>query len=190
MSSTISRPNSLRSKRAGQTQQPATEVLIAIPDPSAERNLLAIEVPRLGSFIASGTWDAKEVGLEAFPPEDRPPVFIPFFAIPPDGRNGPDHAGGFLVRNLAALARNAGHYSLVPVGGVPVVSHRLRLRARRVVHRGGRPSAVGGLRPSAHQGRGDAPRLRPPMSCFRCWPISRCTGDLRVRFPLRLSSAA
>lgn len=51
------------------------------PDPSAKRNLLAIEVPRLGSFIASGNWDAKEIGLDAFPPEDRPPVVIPFFTF-------------------------------------------------------------------------------------------------------------
>ncbi len=63
------------------TQQPASEVLIAIPDPWAERNLLAIQVPKLGSFIASGTWDAKEIGLETFPPEDRPPVVIPFFTF-------------------------------------------------------------------------------------------------------------
>jgi cytochrome d ubiquinol oxidase subunit I len=64
-----------------QTQQPATEVLLAIPDPWAQRNLFPIEVPRLGSFIASGDWTAKEIGLEAFPPEDRPPVIIPFFAF-------------------------------------------------------------------------------------------------------------
>src|SRR5271169_447305 len=63
------------------TQQPASEVLIAIPDPWTERNLLAIEVPKLGSFIASGTWDAKEGKLDAFPPEDRPPVVIPFFTF-------------------------------------------------------------------------------------------------------------
>jgi cytochrome d ubiquinol oxidase subunit I len=64
-----------------QTQQPATEVLIALPDPWAQRNLYAIEVPRLGSFIASGDWTAKEIGLEAYPPDDRPPVIIPFFAF-------------------------------------------------------------------------------------------------------------
>ena len=63
------------------TQQPASEVLIAVPDPWAERNLFAIEVPKLGSFIASGTWDAKEIGLEAYPKEDQPPVDIPFFAF-------------------------------------------------------------------------------------------------------------
>jgi cytochrome d ubiquinol oxidase subunit I len=64
-----------------QTQQPATEVLLAIPDPWAQRNLFPIEVPRLGSFIDSGDWTAKEIGLEAFPPDDRPPVIIPFFAF-------------------------------------------------------------------------------------------------------------
>jgi cytochrome bd ubiquinol oxidase subunit I len=63
------------------TQQPASEVLIAIPDPWAERNLLALEIPKLGSFIASGTWDSREVGLETFPLEDRPPVIIPFFTF-------------------------------------------------------------------------------------------------------------
>jgi cytochrome bd ubiquinol oxidase subunit I len=63
------------------TQQPASEVLIAIPDPFEQRNLLALEIPKLGSFIASGNWDAREMGLDAYPPEDRPPVIIPFFAF-------------------------------------------------------------------------------------------------------------
>ena len=64
------------------TQQPATEVLLAIPDPWAKRNLFPIlEVPKLGSFIASGDWTAKEIGLEAFPERDQPPVIIPFFAF-------------------------------------------------------------------------------------------------------------
>jgi cytochrome d ubiquinol oxidase subunit I len=63
------------------TQQPASEVLIALPDPFQQRNLLALEIPKLGSFIASGNWDAREIGLEAYPPEDRPPVIIPFFAF-------------------------------------------------------------------------------------------------------------
>jgi cytochrome bd ubiquinol oxidase subunit I len=64
-----------------QTQQPASEVLIALPDPFSQRNLFAIEIPRLGSFIASGNWTAREVGLESFPADDRPPVLIPFFGF-------------------------------------------------------------------------------------------------------------
>jgi cytochrome d ubiquinol oxidase subunit I len=63
------------------TQQPASEVLLAIPDPSAERNLFAIEVPRLGSYIESGNWDSREIGLDSVPRENRPPVLIPFFAF-------------------------------------------------------------------------------------------------------------
>ena len=64
-----------------QTQQPATEVLLAFPDPANERNLFAIEVPKLGSFIASGTWDSREVGLDSFRKADRPPVVVPFFTF-------------------------------------------------------------------------------------------------------------
>ncbi len=47
----------------------------------SERNLFALEVPHLGSMIASGSWTAPEVGLESFPKGDRPPVIIPFFAF-------------------------------------------------------------------------------------------------------------
>lgn len=64
-----------------QTQQPASEVLIAWPDEAEQRNRFAIEVPKLGSFIASGNWTSREVGLDAFPVEDRPPVLIPFFGF-------------------------------------------------------------------------------------------------------------
>jgi cytochrome d ubiquinol oxidase subunit I len=63
------------------TEQPASETLIAIPDEARERNLLAISVPKLGSFIASGNWTAREVGLDTFPREDWPPVAIPFFGF-------------------------------------------------------------------------------------------------------------
>ena len=62
-------------------EQPASEVLIGWPDEAGERNLFAITVPRLGSFIASGNWTSAEVGLTSFPKEDRPPVLIPFFAF-------------------------------------------------------------------------------------------------------------
>ncbi len=63
------------------TEQPASETLIAIPDSKSERNLYAISVPKLGSMIASGNWTAREIGLETVPPQDRPPVAIPFFSF-------------------------------------------------------------------------------------------------------------
>jgi cytochrome d ubiquinol oxidase subunit I len=63
------------------TEQPASETLIAIPDSQNERNLYAISIPKLGSMIASGNWTAREIGLETAPPQDRPPVVIPFFGF-------------------------------------------------------------------------------------------------------------
>jgi cytochrome d ubiquinol oxidase subunit I len=62
-------------------EQPASEVLIAIPDEATETNHYAISIPILGSLIGSMSFDSKEVGLTSFPPQDRPPVLIPFFTF-------------------------------------------------------------------------------------------------------------
>ena len=62
-------------------EQPAAEVLIAIPDPATETNKYEVKVPVLGSLIASMSFTSKEVGLTDFPPQDRPPVIIPFFTF-------------------------------------------------------------------------------------------------------------
>jgi cytochrome d ubiquinol oxidase subunit I len=62
-------------------EKPASEVLIAIPDPNTETNHYAISIPTLGSLIASTSFTSKEVGLRDFAPQDRPPVLIPFFAF-------------------------------------------------------------------------------------------------------------
>ncbi len=62
-------------------EQPASEVLIGIPDPATESNKFALSIPVLGSLIASMSFTSKEVGLTDFPPQDRPPVLIPFFAF-------------------------------------------------------------------------------------------------------------
>ncbi|SDR43956.1 cytochrome bd-I ubiquinol oxidase subunit 1 apoprotein [Rhizobiales bacterium GAS113] len=62
-------------------EQPASEVLIALPDSAAETNHYAISIPVLGSLIASMSLTSKEVGLTDFLPADRPPVLIPFFAF-------------------------------------------------------------------------------------------------------------
>jgi cytochrome d ubiquinol oxidase subunit I len=62
-------------------EQPASEVLFAIPDPATESNKYAISIPVLGSLIGSMSFTSKEVGLKSFPPENRPPVLIPFFTF-------------------------------------------------------------------------------------------------------------
>lgn len=63
------------------TEQPAGEVIFAIPDEDRGENRYALEIPGLGSLVASGTWTSRETGLDSFPPEDRPPVAIPFFGF-------------------------------------------------------------------------------------------------------------
>jgi cytochrome d ubiquinol oxidase subunit I len=62
-------------------EQPASEVLIGLPDAASETNHYAISVPILGSLIGSLSFDSKEVGLTDFPPRDRPPVLIPFLSF-------------------------------------------------------------------------------------------------------------
>ena len=62
-------------------EQPAGEVLIAIPDEATESNNYEIKIPILGSLIGSMSLNSKEVGLTDFPLQDRPPVLIPFFAF-------------------------------------------------------------------------------------------------------------
>jgi cytochrome d ubiquinol oxidase subunit I len=62
-------------------EQPASEVLLALPDPAGETNRYALEVPVLGSLIGSLSLHSKEVGLTDFPRADRPPVAVPFFAF-------------------------------------------------------------------------------------------------------------
>jgi cytochrome d ubiquinol oxidase subunit I len=62
-------------------EQPAGEVLIGLPDPATETNKYEIKIPVLGSIIGSMSLTSKEVGLTDFPPQDRPPVLIPFAAF-------------------------------------------------------------------------------------------------------------
>jgi cytochrome d ubiquinol oxidase subunit I len=63
-------------------EKPASEVLIAWPDVENRRNLFAITLPPpWGSMIDSGSTTAEEVGLDSIPPENWPPMRIPFFTF-------------------------------------------------------------------------------------------------------------
>jgi len=55
--------------------------LFAIPDQKAEKNHFVIEVPLLGSLILTHDVNGVVPGLKDFPPEDRAPAIIPFFAF-------------------------------------------------------------------------------------------------------------
>src|SRR6202789_2692615 len=62
-------------------EQPAAEVLIAIPDAETESNHFELKIPYLGSLVAAMRLNSKEVGLTDFRRQDRPPVVIPFITF-------------------------------------------------------------------------------------------------------------
>lgn len=62
-----------------QARQPT--ILFAWPDEAAERNHFEFGVPGLGSLVVAGDTNAELQGLDAFAPEERPPVWITFWAF-------------------------------------------------------------------------------------------------------------
>jgi cytochrome d ubiquinol oxidase subunit I len=63
-------------------EKPGSEVLFAWPDVENRRNRFAITLPPpFGSLIDSDSLTAAETGLNSIPPENWPPVLIPFFAF-------------------------------------------------------------------------------------------------------------
>ncbi|MDY0267057.1 MAG: cytochrome ubiquinol oxidase subunit I [Methanimicrococcus sp.] len=56
--------------------------LIQIPSDSAERNLVqAVALPKVGSFLLTGSFDGEVTGLNDIDPEDRPPAALTFFSF-------------------------------------------------------------------------------------------------------------
>lgn len=64
-----------------ETMKGAPLTLFAIPDEAAEENRHALDIPLLGSLILTHSLDGEVQGLKDWPPEDRPPVMLPFFAF-------------------------------------------------------------------------------------------------------------
>ena len=63
------------------TASPAPLTLFAIPDQEGERNRYAIELPYLGSLILTHSLDGEIKGLKEWPADQRPPVWVVFFAF-------------------------------------------------------------------------------------------------------------
>jgi len=55
--------------------------LFGWPDEKAEKNHFELGVPGMGSWVVAGDASAEVQGLDAFAPEDRPPVWIVFWAF-------------------------------------------------------------------------------------------------------------
>lgn len=55
--------------------------IVAWPDRDIEGNRFELSIPKVGSFITAGATSDVVQGLKDFAPEDRPPVFIVFWAF-------------------------------------------------------------------------------------------------------------
>ncbi|MGB7102778.1 MAG: cytochrome ubiquinol oxidase subunit I [Xanthobacteraceae bacterium] len=55
--------------------------IIGWPYQTAERNLAEIAIPRVGSLYLTHSWDGEVKGLKDFPPDQRAPVAIVYFAF-------------------------------------------------------------------------------------------------------------
>jgi cytochrome d ubiquinol oxidase subunit I len=63
-----------------QTMDGAPFTVFGIPDEKNERTLLAVRVPKMLSLLVDLDPDSKVLGLDDFPKDERPPVFLPFAA--------------------------------------------------------------------------------------------------------------
>lgn len=63
------------------TVAPTPLTLFGIPDDADATMRYAIELPDLGSLILTHSWNGVIKGLKEWPPDQRPPVAMPFFAF-------------------------------------------------------------------------------------------------------------
>lgn len=61
--------------------KPGDLILFAIPNEKMERNDYEIAIPKLASLIITHDLEGKFKGLKDFPPNERPPVLLPFYAF-------------------------------------------------------------------------------------------------------------
>jgi cytochrome d ubiquinol oxidase subunit I len=61
--------------------QPLPLILFGWPDMERETTRFAIEVPRLGSWILTHSWDGQIKGLKEFPKQDRPNAAVLFWTF-------------------------------------------------------------------------------------------------------------
>jgi cytochrome d ubiquinol oxidase subunit I len=61
--------------------KPGELVLFGVPNEAEQRNDYEIGIPHAGSLIVTHSWDGLFKGLKDFKPEDRPPVWGPFFGF-------------------------------------------------------------------------------------------------------------
>jgi len=61
-----------------ETRDGAPFTVFGLPDEKNERTLLAVRVPKMLSLLVHFDPDGRVLGLDEFPKDERPPVFLPF----------------------------------------------------------------------------------------------------------------
>ena len=157
-----------------------------MPDPKAETNHYEIAMPTLGSLILTHEWNGEIKGLKSFPPEDRPEPDHPVLRLPHHGRHRPDHDRRRHRRRGAVAHRAPLYQPLVPAHAGLGLAARLPRRARRLVHRRGRPPALDRLWRVAHGRRGVAGsrRQRALLASFcSCSSTASCSAPGSTTLP-------
>ena len=172
-------------------EKPASEVLLAWPDVESRRNLYAITLPApFGSLFDSDSLTAGEVGLNSIPPENWPPVLIPFFTFRIMVGCGLVMLALAWLGSYLSLKGRIEPNSLGALACVFQLPAALHCHPHRLVHGGNGPSALGGLWRLANSRCNDAlldgargidlaPRLRRGLHVH-----------IRIRHFLHLSAAA
>ena len=137
-----------------ETASRAPLTLFAIPDEINETNRYSVEIPVLGSLILAHDPNASIKGLKDWPPADRPPVAIPFFAFRIMVGIGIIMLGlvvtSWWLRFKGRLFETRWFLPGMRVRGPA----RLRRRGGRVDHHRGGPPALDRLWPAPHRGFG------------------------------------
>ena len=155
-------------------EQPAAEVLIAIPDPEAETNHYQIAIPVLGSLIGSMSFTLQGGRLDRLPAAGPPSSDHSIFYVQDHGRLLARHAADRLGRIVFDPQGAHRAEPAAALGDFPQLPAALHGDIDRLVHCRGRPSALDGLRRTAHRRRDDTV------------PDSRSSDDLARRFLRRL----
>ena len=127
--------------------------IAAWPDRTTASNRWELSIPKLGSLITAGNAEAKITGLKDFAPQDRPPVFLVFWAFRVMVALGVAMLalglwGGFVVWRGSCRTS-----PLVPARGGGHGPGGLRRRGGRLDRRRGRPPALCDLRRPADRRR-------------------------------------
>ncbi|WP_082147039.1 cytochrome ubiquinol oxidase subunit I [Rubeoparvulum massiliense] len=55
--------------------------IISFPDPANERNIEALPIPKMGSFLYTNSFNGEVIGLKDIPEDERPPVLPVFYSF-------------------------------------------------------------------------------------------------------------